>query len=83
MTNGTAPHNIAARQGHLPVVQLLDREAAVNLARTNGATPLFIAALEGHLPVVQLLLDHDAAVDHAVTNGAKHCTSRQNRAKLA
>ena len=46
---------------------VLDREAAVNHARTDGTAPLFMAAQNCHLPVVQLLLDHEASVNQAAT----------------
>ena len=42
----------------------------MNQADEDGATPLFIAAHQGHFTVAQLLIDYEAKVNLAMSNGA-------------
>ncbi|XP_041337706.1 protein fem-1 homolog C-like isoform X3 [Pyrgilauda ruficollis] len=73
-TNGATPLLIAARYGHVNMVEyLLDYSSAsieiggsVNFDGEiiEGAPPLWAASAAGHLKVVQCLLDHGASVNN-------------------
>jgi len=49
---------------------LLQRRAAVDMARADGFTPLLLAAEKGHGEVVKMLFQHSACADTAESTGA-------------
>nr|XP_041566955.1 protein fem-1 homolog C isoform X2 [Taeniopygia guttata] len=73
-TNGATPLLMAARYGHLDMVEyLLDHcSASIEVGGSvnfdgetiEGAPPLWAASAAGHLKVVQCLLDHGASVNN-------------------
>ena len=61
LQEGQTALHIAARQGHVPNVELLlDHGASPNAATKDLYTPLHIAAREGHMEVAKVLLDKGA-----------------------
>eukprot|EP00435_Cladocopium_sp_Y103_P012806 s3856_g3.t1 len=53
--DGATPLLVAARRGHLDIVQfLVEVGAARDQAANDGATPLLVAAENGHLDIVAL-----------------------------
>ncbi|PYH79190.1 ankyrin [Aspergillus uvarum CBS 121591] len=73
VTNGSGrtAMTLAAREGSLPLVELLHRrKAAVNKADKNGDTPLVWAIRELHFDIVKYLLDNaGATTDQKNTGG--------------
>merc|ERR1711934_276861 len=56
---GASPIWLAAKRGHLEVVQvLIEFKTMPDLPGPQGRTPLYIASQEGFLPVVQELTKH-------------------------
>ena len=49
------PLSLAARSGHLPVVELLLAHGAPSRPNTNGEFPVHLAAQEGHAEVCRTL----------------------------
>ncbi|TYZ61590.1 hypothetical protein PybrP1_003466 [[Pythium] brassicae (nom. inval.)] len=81
---------VAAREGRLPVVQLLLASGADAAAATNNAsTPLMLAALHGRAEVVALLLAQSPEVVGAINavNGssysALHCAASEGHVEVA
>ncbi len=65
--DGNSPLHLSAREGHLPIVQLLlSRGAHVDILTTNSSTPLHLASENGKHQVVECLLSHGA--DKEATN---------------
>ena len=64
-TNGiSTPFHVAARNGHLNIIQLLHPEYASIEATTSKAfTPLHLACITGHPGVVSHLIDKGANID--------------------
>jgi ankyrin repeat protein len=61
---GYYPLFIAAREGNLPIVELLLKKKALLDSLSLGSfTPLHIAGQEGHLEIARLLIDQGAKVD--------------------
>ena len=61
----TALH-IAAREGNLPVIEMLVKVGAhVDLPAANGATPLITSIVNGHGAVAMFLLEHGADANRA------------------
>jgi len=54
---------LAAREGNLPIGELLISRGADLNAQTRGVTALSEALSGGHIPFMKLLLDHGAAPD--------------------
>ena len=62
--NGLNALHLAAKEGHVEVVQeLLKRGAGVNFTTKKGNTALHIAALAGQKTAVAVLLDSGASVN--------------------
>ena len=61
--DGWSPLWLAAKNGHLSIVQYLHQEGAdKDKVDEEGWSPLHVAAMEGHLTVVQYLCEIDASV---------------------
>jgi ankyrin repeat protein len=68
--NGSTPLLIAAREGHVEVVETMLRYGAdPNDGGDKGLTPLVLAASEGHLEVVELLLSFGADANLSLFEG--------------
>jgi ankyrin repeat protein len=63
---------LAAREGHIPVVEaLLNGGANINQARAgDGTTPILVAAINGHYDLTKYLLERGADPNLASTAGA-------------
>ena len=62
--NGLNALHLAAKEGHVEVVQeLLRRGAGVNFTTKKGNTALHIASLAGQKPAVEVLLESGASVN--------------------
>jgi hypothetical protein len=62
VSHGGAPLHIAARKGHVAVIEaLLAAGAAVDMQDKDGASPLYIGAREGQAAAVEALLAGGAA----------------------
>lgn len=62
--DGWTALTVAAREGHLEIVELLLKSGAqVNLMEDGGNTALFWAAYSGHENIVQYLLEQKADVN--------------------
>lgn len=67
---GRTPLHLAALQGHMKLVKLLENSGAdVNAADEHGMAPLHKAAVQGHADTVQELLAHGARIDAKLTVG--------------
>lgn len=80
---------VAAREGHLPVVELLvARGAGAAAATKNASTPLMLAALHGRTPVVAFLLAQCPAAKSSIDaiNGsnysALHCAASEGHVEV-
>jgi ankyrin repeat protein len=59
--SGFAPLHIAARNGHVEILELLlSHGATIDIGDRWERTPLMFAARMGHCEAVEILLDHDA-----------------------
>lgn len=62
--------HIAAREGHLSIVQYLIKcRAEINAADHDGATPLFWATQNGHVEIVKFLVQQGAKVNVTTSTG--------------
>jgi ankyrin repeat protein len=79
---GLTPLHLAARRGHLEVVELLlDRGAGLEETDARGFTPLLYAAASGNLDLVRFLVDLGAAVDIVAPQPRiREADARTNRA---
>ncbi|CAH6789082.1 Ank2 [Phodopus roborovskii] len=69
-TNGLNALHLAAKEGHVGLVQeLLGRGSSVDSATKNGFTPLYMAAQENHIDVVKYLLENGANQSTATEDG--------------
>ena len=65
---GRTPLHLAALQGHMQLVKLLENSGAnINAADEHGMTPLHKAAVQGHADTVAELLAHGAHIDAKLT----------------
>ena len=68
---GRTPLHLAALQGHMQLVKLLENSGAnVNASDEHGMTPLHKAAVQGHADTVAELLAHGAHIDAKLTVSA-------------
>ncbi len=68
LQGGRTPLHLAALQGHMQLVKLLEAARAdVNAKDEHGMTPLHKAAVQGHTQTVSELLAHGARVDAKLT----------------
>jgi ankyrin repeat protein len=62
--SGQTPLNIAAKLGHLQIVQyLLKKDCLINLCDNDENTPLHNACFMGHYDIVKTLLDYKASTN--------------------
>jgi ankyrin repeat protein len=64
--SGYVPLGLAARNGHVAIVQTLLRAKAINInhqTKNGGLTPLFLASKGGHVDVVRLLIQKKCDVN--------------------
>ncbi|KAK5085112.1 hypothetical protein LTR70_008066 [Exophiala xenobiotica] len=67
---GMTPLLLAAKHGHLPIVQSsIDKGAKINASNTSGETALALAARNGHQQIVRLLLSCGADAHDEDTKG--------------
>jgi quinoprotein dehydrogenase-associated probable ABC transporter substrate-binding protein len=67
---GTSPLTVAARDGCIPLMQLLvDHGAKVDLRDSDGSTPLMGAVMRGRLKAVKFLLAHGANLHEGAPRG--------------
>ncbi len=65
---GRTPLHLAALQGHMQLVKLLEAARAdINAKDEHGMTPLHKAAVQGHTDTAAELLAHNAHVDAKLT----------------
>lgn len=69
--HGWAPIHIAARNGHIKLVDLLITNGAnVNTTKADGWTPLHVAAFFGHIDIVKFLLSKGADINAKANDGS-------------
>jgi ankyrin repeat protein len=79
------PLYLAAKHGHLEVVQfLIGKNASVESKNNDGATPLWIASQEGQNAVVQCLIDKHAKTNIKILGGQTplHIASADGRTQV-
>jgi len=79
---GNTPLHLAARHGHLSVMQaLLDRGASLEFKDEFGQTALHSAVTEGHLNIVKYLFDKGNS-DHIIKSNPYELSYFELRRKI-